>query len=72
VLQFHLKKHGLTLDFADDGLKGVEAVKNKHYDLVLMDENMPNLNGIEATKKIRSLEGKGKRLPICCLNRECY
>ena len=67
-----LKKYGLTFDFADDGLKGVEAVKNKHYDLVLMDENMPNLNGIEATKKIRSLEGKGKRLPICCLNRECY
>ena len=62
-----LKKYGLTFDFANDGLEGVEAVKNKHYDLVLMDENMPNLNGIEATKKIRSLEGKGKRLPIVAL-----
>ena len=66
-----LKKQGLTFDIAQDGLQAIEAVKTKHYDLVLMDENMPNLNGIEATKTIRLLEkenpGKEQRLPIIAL-----
>lgn len=51
-----LKKQGLSFDLAEDGLLAIDAVKNKDYDLVLMDENMPNLNGIEATKAIREWE----------------
>ncbi|MBO1926261.1 response regulator [Thiomicrorhabdus sp. 6S2-11] len=53
-----LKKLNLNCDLANDGLEAVEAVKNKRYDLILMDENMPNLNGIEATKQIRIYEQK--------------
>ena len=47
-----LKKFGLIFDIANDGLEAVSAYKNDYYDLILMDENMPNLNGIEATKQI--------------------
>ena len=66
-----LKKQGLTFDIAQDGLEAIEAFKTKHYDLVLMDENMPNLNGIEATKNIRLLEQENpnteKKLTIIAL-----
>ncbi|MGC9385625.1 MAG: ATP-binding protein [Hydrogenovibrio sp.] len=62
-----LKKLGLTFDIAEDGLQAVEAVTNTDYDLVLMDENMPNMNGIEATKTIRQQPGLGKNLPIIAL-----
>lgn len=50
------KKQGLAFEIANDGLEAVAAIQKRHYDLILMDENMPNLNGIEATKQIRQLE----------------
>ena len=51
-----MKKFGLIFDMANDGAEAVEAYKNDYYDLILMDENMPNLNGIEATKQILEYE----------------
>ncbi|BBP45329.1 hypothetical protein THMIRHAS_07020 [Thiosulfatimonas sediminis] len=51
-----LKKFNLSCTLACDGLEAVEAVKTQQFDLILMDENMPNLNGIEATKQIRAYE----------------
>ncbi|MBL0708482.1 MAG: response regulator [Sulfurimonas sp.] len=50
------KKLHLEFDIANDGLQAVEAFKNDQYDLILMDENMPNLSGIEATKAIAKIE----------------
>jgi CheY-like chemotaxis protein len=47
---------GLSFEIANDGLEGVEAFKKGSFDLILMDENMPNMNGIQATKKILELE----------------
>jgi CheY-like chemotaxis protein len=51
-----LKKFKLDFDIANDGLEAVHAYKDNKYDLILMDENMPNLNGIEATKRILEIE----------------
>ena len=47
---------GVTYDIANDGVEAVEKYNTKSYDLILMDENMPNMNGIEATKQIREQE----------------
>ncbi len=46
----------LTFDIANDGLEAVENFKVSRYDAILMDENMPNMNGIEATKQILEYE----------------
>ncbi len=51
-----LKKLKISFDIANDGFEAITAFNKKSYDLILMDENMPNLNGIEATKRILQIE----------------
>ncbi|MBU2537854.1 MAG: response regulator, partial [Proteobacteria bacterium] len=59
---------GLTVDLAEDGEKALSALAAKQYDLVLMDCQMPVLDGYEATKAFRSQESPGdKRLPIIAM-----
>ena len=51
-----LKKIGLTFDIAIDGCDAIDKFKINKYDCILMDENMPNMGGIEATKNILVIE----------------
>ena len=59
-----LEKSNVHCGSAENGYEAVQMVKNNHYDLVLMDINMPRKNGIEATKEIRAFN---KRTPIIAL-----
>ncbi|MBA3002358.1 MAG: response regulator [Desulfurivibrio sp.] len=59
---------GLTVDVAENGEKGLAALAETHYDLVLMDCQMPVLDGYGATKAFRDQEPPGeKRLPIIAM-----
>ena len=53
-----LEKWGVEVDIADNGIKALEILNNRNYDLILMDIHMPEMNGIEATKIIRTHENK--------------
>lgn len=53
-----LKKHGVQVDTAANGLEAVDKFKNNSYDLILMDINMPVLDGLAASRQILDIETK--------------
>jgi PAS domain S-box-containing protein len=63
-----LQKRGHTVVVANDGQQAVAAVSRETYDLILMDVQMPELNGFEATSAIRAMEREtGRRTPIVAI-----
>ncbi len=68
-VQIILDDLGLTYDVANDGLEALAQFERNTYDVILMDENMPNMGGIEATGKILALERQRaqKHTPIIAL-----
>jgi len=68
-----LEADGCIVDTAEDGILAVEAVKINTYDLILMDMRMPNMDGLEATRKIRAMSGRtAQELPIIALTANAF
>ncbi|MBK7761161.1 MAG: response regulator [Deltaproteobacteria bacterium] len=62
-----LRRLGYEVDVVDNGAKAVEAMSTRGYDAVLMDCEMPVLDGFEATRRVRAAEGDGRRVPIIAM-----
>jgi len=62
-----LSKMGYNADIASDGREAIRQWREQEYDLILMDCLMPNMDGYEATSKIRKEENNSGRIPIIAL-----
>jgi CheY-like chemotaxis protein/HPt (histidine-containing phosphotransfer) domain-containing protein len=58
---------GHRVDVAGDGLEALNAVAARHYDLILMDIQMPRMDGITATRRIRAMGGATADIPIVAM-----
>ncbi|GAB3526365.1 hypothetical protein GCM10027443_01410 [Pontibacter brevis] len=68
VVSKYLEKWGAHVDVARTGLEAIEKVMCKSYELVLMDLQMPGMDGYETTSKIRTLGEKYTQLPVIALS----
>ncbi|MDF3809609.1 MULTISPECIES: ATP-binding protein [Rhodopseudomonas] len=67
-----LGKRGYSADIVGNGKLAVAAVQQKAYDLILMDVQMPEMDGISATKAIRALPGPQRNIPIIALTANAF
>lgn len=68
VLALVLERMGYRSDVAANGLEAVDAVRQREYDLIFMDVRMPEMDGIEATHRIRTLDGAVRQPRIVALS----
>lgn len=70
-----LEEGGLKVEWAEDGRKCLEIVQEKpedYYDLILMDIQMPKMDGYQTTEKIRSLSDRRSRIPIVAMTANAF
>jgi two-component system sensor histidine kinase/response regulator len=63
-----LEKMGCRVDVAVNGQRALDALDAMPYDLVLMDCQMPEMDGFDATRAVRAREGDGRRTPIVAMS----
>jgi len=62
-----LKKRGHDADVAENGFEALKMLSLKTYDLILMDCQMPEMDGYEATARIRGMDGSRRHTPIIAM-----
>ncbi len=62
-----LEKLGLAVDVAENGRQALEAVARRRYDVVFMDCQMPGLDGLETTRRLRRMGGEAARVPVVAM-----
>ncbi len=64
IMCLQLKIFGLKVDHAQNGVEAVRCVENRRYDMIFMDIQMPEMNGIDATATIRNHELSNGHPPV--------
>lgn len=67
VAQALCEMFGCSSETAEDGVEALDAVKDRPFDLILMDIKMPRMDGVQATQAIRALSGPRGMIPIIAL-----
>lgn len=67
LMQYILTKHGHTVEVVGNGHQAVERIEREDFDVVLMDVQMPVMDGFKATAAIRALPNSKSRLPIIAM-----
>lgn len=67
-----LEDIGLVIDLAKDGQQAIDLAKQNHYALILMDMQMPNINGINASIAIRNGESRNRATPILAMTANAF
>jgi len=72
VARTHLESAGYEVDIAENGQAALELARRNRYDLILMDINMPLMDGIEATLRIRRASGRCRGGPVVAMTANAY
>ncbi|MCW8328761.1 ATP-binding protein [Photobacterium sp. SDRW27] len=64
IIDSFLKQRGFTTQIAENGAEALELLEHQYYDVILMDNHMPVMDGIEATQRIRSWDSPISQIPI--------
>lgn len=67
LVQLLVEEMGGVFDLAENGVQAIDAYSRKAFDAILMDVNMPVMDGMEATQRIRALESGSRKTPIIAL-----
>jgi CheY-like chemotaxis protein len=67
-----LEKAGHQIDVVNDGAAAVETLRRRDYDLVLMDVQMPGVDGLEATRRIRQLVSDRASVPVIAITANAW
>jgi PAS domain S-box-containing protein len=72
VVQVFLERRGHRVHAVPDGVQALEAARHHRYDVVLMDMQMPVMDGLDATRAMRALPGPNGQVPIVALTANAF